>query len=210
MSRTRRGARTQSDGFILNEPANRIVGGSSRASLILKDPRFAAIRRRQRLNAVLTFHDPDSTGQEIRSTDIPLLGLAAREGIMTNYVPASRRNAILALSRWPSVENLALLNELAQLGEDFYARGHALIALGLSGVSLAAPLLVSGMRARDAYERDAAAAGLLMLARKLGPGVVRSLRHTEKNKRVRAALEKVLLRLEKARVGRRRQTSSKR
>jgi len=210
MAKTERAGRKRGDGFLLNEPANRIAGGTSRPSLILKDPRFAAIRRRQRLNAVLTFHDPDKAAPEIRATDIPLLALAAREGVSTNQVPALRRNAILALSRWPSVENLALLSELAQLGEDFYTRGHALIALGLTGVSLSAPLLASAMRARDAYERDAAAAGLLLLARKLGPGVVRALQHTEKDKKIGAALEKVLQRLEKVRAKRQRQISSRR
>jgi hypothetical protein len=56
-------------------------------------------------------------------------------------------------------------------GEDFYVRGHALVALGNTGLSLAGPFLRDRLAASEPTERQSAGTGLRLLARKAGPAL---------------------------------------
>jgi len=178
----------------------------------MKDARFAAIRRRERLNSALIVHDPVDVRDAFSLKDMSILRLAAQEGALTNQVPASRRNAMLALAESTSPENLKLLSELALSGEDFYTRGHAMLALGRSGFSLAAPLLVNGLKAKEGFERNAAKAGLLAFGRKNGPGLLQALCRTDRRTGTQKALQRILDKLKERRFSARprRQVSSRR
>jgi HEAT repeat protein len=189
----------RSDGFRLNEPRTPIVGGKRRPSLLLKNARFAAIRERERLNRVLIVHDPGDSRSMFGLRDRPILRLAAREGVLANQVPAIRRNAMLALAESPSPENLGLLSDLALIGEDFYTRGHAMLALGHSGLKSAAPLLVKGLGAKELFERNAAEAGLVALGRKNGLGFLDALCKTERQTETQKALQRILAKLKEQR-----------
>src|SRR5438874_2250927 len=148
-----RSKRIRRDPFRLNEPRPRIAGGPSRPSLLLKDGAFALIRARARLERLLLQHDPEGRQISLTSRDMGLLRQMATEGSVTNHVPAIRRGAILMLGTSPKPENLELLTELAISGEDFYVRSHALLALGRTGLTLAAPLLRDALGSRAREER---------------------------------------------------------
>ena len=138
-----------------------------------------------------------------------LLRQMASEGAVTNHVPAIRRGAILLLAGSPTSENLALLTELAVSGEDVYARSHALVALGRTGLTLAAPLLRDALRSEDDQERRAAEVGLRLLGGRAGPAIVAALRQNERDAAVRDALGRVIAALTgERRTPRRRRTSS--
>jgi HEAT repeat protein len=147
----------------------------------------------------LIVHDVDGPSPAFSKSDIAILRQVAQQGVLANHVPALRRNAMLALAESPSSESIGLLTELALVGEDFYTRGHAMLALGQIGWTIVAPLLRNGLRAEELFERNAAEAGLLSIARKNGPSVLRAILETEKDKGTRVALQRILGRLEKQR-----------
>jgi hypothetical protein len=197
------------DPFKLNEPSPRIAGGAQRPSVVLKGEAFARIRDRVRLERLLLQHDPDGSAPPVQSRDWSLLRQMASEGTVTNHVPAIRRGAILLLGESPTSENLALLTELAISGEDIYVRGHALVALGRTGLTIAAPLLRDALRSQESEERRAAEAGLRLLGGRAGRSIVAVLREKEGDPAVRAALDRVLAALSgERRTPRRRQISS--
>ena len=198
------------DPFMLNEPYPRIAGGARRPSVVLAGKAFARIRDRARLERVLLQHDPDASSPTVASREASLLRQMAVEGAVTNQVPAIRRSAILLLAESPTSENLATLTELAVSGEDFYTRSHALVALGRSGLTLAAPTLRDGLRSDEREERQAAEMGLRLLGARVGPGIIAALRGSERDAAVREALGRVIAALTgKKTPARTRRTSSR-
>jgi HEAT repeat protein len=198
-------SRIKGDPFRLNEPAARVPGGSRRTSIVIKDAALAAIRGRERLSEILLQHDPNGPALKFTARDMGLLRQIAREGTLTNHVPAIRRSAILLLASSPVPENVELLTELAVSGEDFYVRSHALLALGNTGLKQAAPVLALALRAEGREEKQAAEAALRVLARHAGPTVVAALRERERDEATRGALERVLRALSKPKTETRRQ-----
>jgi hypothetical protein len=180
------------DPFRLNEPVARIEGGVRRASIVAWNRAFASIRARERLYSVLLRHDPDGISPRLSAPDMDILRQIATEGASANHVPVIRRNAILLLATSLTLDNLKLLAELALAGEDFYVRSHALLALGETGLELVAPLLRDALRAEEATERQAAAAGLRALAHRSGPGILRVLREKERDGATRISLDRIL------------------
>ena len=180
------------DPFRLNEPAARIPGGSRRTSIAINDAAFGAIRNRERLSRVLLQHDRGGSTPKLTARDVGLLRQIARESTLTNHVPAIRRSAILLLAASPTPENLELLTELAVSGEDLYVRCHALLALGRTGLKVAAPVLHRALSADGPEERRAAEAALRVLARAAGPAIVSALREGDRDAATRAALDRVL------------------
>lgn len=138
----------------------------------------------------------DGPSPAFSKSDIAILRQVAQQGVLANHVPALRRNAMLALAESPSSESIGLLTELALVGEDFYTRGHAMLALGQIGWTIVAPLLRNGLSAEELFERNAAEAGLLSLARKNGPSVLRAMLETEKDNATRRDLQGIVARLE--------------
>jgi len=182
----------RNDPFRLNEPVARIAGGVQRTSILARDRAFASIRARERLYRVLLRHDPDGILPRLTARDMGILRQIATEGASANHVPVIRRSAILLLATSLTLDNLKLLAELALAGEDFYVRSHALLALGETGLELAAPLLRDALRAEEATERQAAAAGLRALAHRSGPAILRVLRENERDDATRVALDRIL------------------
>jgi HEAT repeat protein len=183
------------DGFRLNEPKVRILGGERRSSVLAKGAQFAEIRRRQKLNQILLLHDPDGSAKPLGLRDMAIVRQIATEGPAANQVPALRRNAIFALSESISRENLELLAELALFGEDFYVRSNALLALGRTGLKVAAPLLRDGLKAEEFHERQAAEVGLAALGRKAGIGFLRGVLENQGDERTSEVLARILVRL---------------
>lgn len=180
------------DPYRLNEPSPRIAGGARRRSTMVRDRAFAPIRERARLEQLLLQHDPDGKPPSIASRDLGLLRQMAIEGALTNQVPAIRRGAILLLAATPTPENLELLVELAMSGEDLYARSHALLALGSTGLKIAAPLLRDALRSPERQERQAAESGLRLLGARVGPEIFAALVENERDAAVRQALGRVV------------------
>ncbi len=197
--------------FKLNEPAPRVPGGARRKSTRVPRGGLALVRRRERLNELLQAHDPEDAERalaEITDEDQPLLRQIAREGAITGVTPRLRQNAIAALARFPTQDNVNLLTELAQHGEDFYIRGHALVALGHTGLALAAPVLRERLGASEPFEVLAAERGLEALARSAGPEVVRAAFAGESRKAIAERGRQLLERLE-AKAGSRRAVRGK-
>jgi HEAT repeat protein len=188
------------DPFKLNEPYPRIAGGARRPAVVLRGDVFARIRDRARLERRLLLHDPDGSAPTPRTRDMSLLRQIATEGAVTNHVPTIRRGAILLLGESPTPENLAILTELAVCGEDFHTRSHALVALGRTGLTLAAPVLRDALRSEHREEQLAAEAGLRLLGSRVGPAIVIALRGSERDTAVRDALGRVIAAL----IGKRR------
>src|SRR5262249_14806507 len=173
--------RIRRDPFRLNEPRLRIAGGAWRPSLVLKEPVFARIRDRARLERLLLQHDPEGSQVSVGARDMGLLRQMATEGAVANHMPAIRRGAILMLGTSPTRENLELLTELAISGEDLYVRSHALLALGRTGLTLAAPLLRDALRSTEREERLAAETGLRLLGARVGSAILAVLRESERD-----------------------------
>jgi hypothetical protein len=155
---------------------------------VLKGDAFARIRDRARLERQLLLHEPDRSTPAMSVRNMSLLRQMAAEGAVTNHVPAIRRGAVLLLGERPTPENLANLTELAVSGEDFYTRSYALVALGRTGLTIAAPVLRDALRAEHREERLAAETGLRLLGTRVGPAIIIALRESERDRAVREAL----------------------
>jgi HEAT repeat protein len=180
------------DPFKLNEPYPRIAGGASRPSVVLKGADFALVRHRARLERLLLQHDPDESAATLSPRDMNLLRRIAVENAAANHVPAIRRSAIQLLGESPTPDNLSVLTALAVSGEDFYTRSHSLVALGRTGLALAAPLLRDALKSDRREERQAAEAGLRLLGGRVGPAIVTALQASEPDRAVRDALGRVI------------------
>jgi hypothetical protein len=195
--------RPSPDGFVLNEPRPRIPGGARRKSIIVSRSTLPGIRQRERVNALLLAHDLEPPIPEPRRIFPPLLRQVAIEGAISNQIPARRYNAILRLARDLTAENLDLLEELARYGDDAYVRGHALVALGTTGLRLVGPVLRDGLAAADTLERDAAVRGLRALAARQSVGLLRQLAQDEARTEVGQRLREVIAAIERGDGGRR-------
>jgi HEAT repeat protein len=185
--------------FKLNEPGARVPGGARRKSTRVPRGQLGLVRRRERLNTLLLAHDPDDAERalaEIGDEDQSLLRQIAREGAITGVAPRLRQNAIATMAHFPSEENLNLLAELAQHGDDFYVRSHALVALGQTGLALAAPILRDRLAAEEPLEAAAAERGLEALADRAGPDVVRAALADESRPIIAERGKRVIERLE--------------
>ncbi len=181
--------------YKLNEPAARIPGGKTRPSVPVEGTRPSDVVNRERLNALLRSHDPETARQalaKITVEDFAILRQMAIEGAVTGTNQRLRQAAIGALGQHPTRENINLLSSLATAGEDAYVRAAALIGLGQSGLAVAAPILREGLAATDALEARSAERALEMLGRSLGPDVVATAFRAEKRAKVLASRDRVL------------------
>ena len=195
----KRDSRNPDDGFRLNEPAAKVPGGARRKSTRVARGGLKLVARREQLNELLLAHDPkeaESAIQQITEADHVLLRQIAREGAITGVSPRLRQNAIAVLGRFPTHDNVNFVAELAQHGEDFYVRSHALVALGNSGSALAAPILREALAAEEPLEVSSAERGFEALAGRVGIDVVRAAFAGETRKVIAARGEELVARLE--------------
>ena len=142
-----------------NEPEIRIEGGPVRASRQVDRSAFPALEARRRVTAALRAHDPDSRSaatKALSEQDYKIIRVIAQEGVVSNVEPTLRYNAIASLAERGTGENLNLLTDLAHFGEDFYVRGHALLALGEAGMQIALPAIARHLGATEPFEQTAA------------------------------------------------------
>lgn len=146
-----------------------------RPSTLVSRDDLPGVRAREEVNRLLRAHDPDTAEANLaRLTDehSRLLRRIARERDTSGRDPSLRRNAVTALGRVISVENLNLLVELAVGDDDEHIRGNALTTLANTGLGLAAPLLADAQDSPSPVEAIAARKGLATLADRLGPDSV--------------------------------------
>ena len=161
-----------------NEPALPIKGGAIRDSRQIDRTELPALAARERVLAVLRAHDPNTrrlAAPALHSSDFPLVRAMAQEGAISNAEPTVRYGAIAALA--PSQDgaaNLNLLAELAHFGEDFYVRGHALLALGAAGLVISLPTIAAHLTAEDSFERTAARRAVALIAEGTSPETVKA------------------------------------
>jgi HEAT repeat protein len=158
-----------------------------------------ALAARERVMAFLRGHDPETQkrkAEQLDEADFAVIRVIAQEGAATNTEPAIRYNAIGALARGALPTNLNLLVDLAQFGEDFYVRGHAVLALGATGLYLSLATIATHLSAEESFEQLAARRAIALLARR---GSLEGLRvHAAliQDGKLREALEHVLDTLE--------------
>ncbi|WP_131742445.1 HEAT repeat domain-containing protein, partial [Actinomadura roseirufa] len=148
---------------------------AERPSTLVNRDDLPGVRAREELNELLRAHDPETAEENLaRLTDrhAPLLRRLALEPGSPGRDPNLRRNAITALGRLVSVENLNTLTEIATGDEDEVVRGSALTVLAGTGLRLAAPLLAGAQDSEHPVEATAARKGLGLLAERLGAGAV--------------------------------------
>ncbi len=146
-----------------------------RPSTLVNRDDLPGVRAREEINVLLRAHDPDVAEANLaRLTDkhSPLLRQIAREHGALSRDPSLRRNAITALGRIISVDNLNLLTELATSDDDERIRGDALTMLAGTGLRLAVPLLADTQDSRNPVESGAARKGLATLTDRIGPAAV--------------------------------------
>jgi len=149
--------------------------GAVRPSTLVNRDDLPGVRAREEINVLLRAHDPDVAEANLaRLTDEhgPLLRQIARDPDVSGRDPNLRRNAITALGRLVSVENLNLLAELATSDDDEVVRGDALTALARTGLRLAVPVLAHAQDSRSVVEATAARKGMAALTERLGPKAV--------------------------------------
>ncbi|MDQ6877667.1 MAG: HEAT repeat domain-containing protein [Candidatus Dormibacteraeota bacterium] len=158
-----------------NQPAPEIAGGRTRASTLAGRQGLLGVLARERVTAILRIHDLDESSRalaELTDADQAMVRQIAREGAISGVEPAVRYKAISALAQRPVAENLNLLADLAQFGEDFYVRGHALIAVGQTGMVVHLAILLPRVGASEQFERAAALHALGTLAARVSPEAV--------------------------------------
>jgi hypothetical protein len=150
------------------QPEPAIPGGATRPSTHADRSAVPGVAARERVLKVLRAHDLDTRDEawaHLDEADVSVIRIIAQEGAASNTEPSVRYSAIAALAERVPVENLNLLSDLASFGEDFYVRGHALLAMGASGLQLTIPLIAIHLRAQDQFERLAAGRAIELLAR---------------------------------------------
>lgn len=152
-----------------NEPRIKIKGGAIRTSKQIDRFEFPVLQARDCVLNVLRAHDPDSQGLAMTvllESDYALVRVIAQEGAISNTEPTVRYNAIAALASSGKPENMNLLVDLAHFGEDFYVRGHALLALGATGMQIALPVIAGHLTAEHRFEQSAARRAIALLTKK--------------------------------------------
>jgi HEAT repeats len=163
-----------------------------RPSLVVDRRGLDRLAMREEVARRLRVHDPDDQ-KPARFTDgeFEILRQIATETNVASPDPWVRRHAISLLAAQPSKANLNALTLVARLGPDVDARGEALLALGRSGLIMAAPILAEALDASDELEAEAAARGIRALAEQAGgPAVLQALprRSAARLKRIEAIL----------------------
>jgi len=191
------------------QPEIVIKGGPRRRSTLVDRADLGAVQARERIVRILQGHDFDAVERsfkELTEADYPLVRLIAQEGAASNFEPAVRYNAISVLGRVVPRENLNLLADLASFGEDFYVRGHALLALGMTGVYAALPLIARHLTAPERFEQLAAARAIEALVRNSSEAAVRARMSVIDDPRQRALIEDIVARTAKGTPGREQKT----
>jgi HEAT repeat protein len=154
---------------VRNEPEIKIKGGAIRTSKRIDRTELPALLARERVIKLLRDHCPDSQGSPLSAlsdSELAEVRIIAQEGAVSNTEANVRYNAIAALAASGTPENLNVLANLAHFGEDFYVRGHALLALGATGMQIALPAIVGHLTATDKFEQSAARRAIALLAKK--------------------------------------------
>ena len=189
------------DDFKLNEPAPRVPGGRRRKSVRFSRSRMPEVARRERLNRLLLNHDPEVAAKnqaKLTEEDFELLRQIAQEGALAGTPPALRQNAIAFLSDRPTPENVNVLESIARRGDDPYVRGAALVALGQTGLRMAAPILADGLDADDPVEAASAEHGVVALGRAIGEPALRAAFEDERRPAVLGRLDGAMRRVREA------------
>jgi len=159
------------------EPQQEIAGGPSRRSTIVDRSGLPAIAGRERVSSLLRTHDlveAERAFDQLTSADRAIVRLIARESAAFGTEPSVRYSAIAALAHNSSPEDLNLLTDLARFGEDFYVRGHALLALGSTGTYAHLEPVLRGLNAEEPFERAAASKALGALAQRTSAEALRA------------------------------------
>jgi HEAT repeat protein len=188
-----------------SQPERRIRGGAIRKSTRVDRGALAGVAARERVERLLLGHDFDALDRslkEITEADYPVVRLIAQEGAATNLEPAIRYKAIAVLARWPQRENMNLLTDLTSFGEDFYVRGHALMALGTTGHYTALPAIARHIEAEERFEQLAARRAVEMLVRLTSAAGVRAHLRMIDDAKLRSRIAEIVERAERAGVER--------
>jgi HEAT repeat protein len=155
--------------FVLNEPLPKIKNGNKRKSIRVTAKEFPARAQRERLNGILLKHDLHTIDKnKLTAKDVDLLKQIAVEGTITNNIPALRYNAIIRLASFPTAETINTLSYLANHGEDYYIRSHAILALGECGIELSIPVIAKSMNDPNLLIHNSAKKALIKLVNKMG------------------------------------------
>ncbi|MDQ0784680.1 HEAT repeat domain-containing protein [Streptomyces sp. B3I8] len=149
------------------EPELPAPGGRHRPSVTVDRGRIPALRVRERVETILRTHDFSEAERafgQLTPEDLVVVRVIAQEGAASGVEPPVRYAAIAALARHPSAANLNLLTDLARLGEDFYVRGHAVLALAHTGSYAHLGAVLAALEATEPFERAAAVKALRHLA----------------------------------------------
>ncbi|EFL37119.1 predicted protein [Streptomyces viridochromogenes DSM 40736] len=166
-----------SDQPVSSEPELPIPGGRHRPSVTVGRSGIPALRVRERVETILRTHDfaeAERAFGEMTPEDLAVVRVIAQEGAASGIEPPVRYAAIAALARHPSTANLNLLTDLARLGEDFYVRGHAVLALAHTGSYAHLAPILAALEATEPFERTAAVKALHHLATVTSEDAVRA------------------------------------
>jgi hypothetical protein len=130
--------------------------------------------------------------QQLDEADFAMIRIIAQEGAAANVEPALRYNAIAALAYGRSSKNLNMLADLAEFGEDFYVRGHALLALGTSGLHLAIGVISRHFEAEERFEQIAASRAIASLVQRSSVEAVKAHGTLLQDPGLRMALDRAL------------------
>jgi HEAT repeat protein len=160
-----------------NSEKHDVPGGPYRHSTIIDKESFSAIRIRERVTSKLLSHDSDL--KELKDLafteeEYEIIRLIAKEGIISGNEPAIRYKAIMAIGNLLSPQNLNTLADLALFNEDFYVRGHAMLALGKTGLFSNLPIIIKGLKSKERFEQVAATRALLRIINETSLSAVRS------------------------------------
>lgn len=161
----------------MNETAGRQEGPTRPSTLVNRDD-LPGVRDREEINVLLTAHDPEvaeANFARLTERHTPLLRQIAREAVTSAVNPNLRHNAIAALARFVSADNLNLLTDLAKHDDDEVIRAHAMTALANTGLQLVVPVLADSLDSPHPIEATAARKGLANLTTRLGRTTVETL-----------------------------------
>jgi len=177
------------------QPELNIRGGVSRPSALVDRSDFPELASRERVLSVLRARDAETREQELKrleEADLAIIRAIAQEGAAANAEPTVRYNAISALVQRSGAENLNLLTDLAEFGEDFYVRGHAVLALGAAGLNMALPMIASHLLAEERFEQLAAQRAIGLIAGYNSLESVRAYASRIQEPKLRPAFERTL------------------
>jgi HEAT repeat protein len=177
------------------QPELDIRGGVSRPSTFVDRSDFPELASRERVLSVLRARDAETREQGLKrleEADLAIIRAIAQEGAAANAEPTVRYNAISALVQRSAAENLNLLTDLAEFGEDFYVRGHAVLALGAAGLNMALPLIAPHLLAEERFEQLAAQRAIGLVASYNSLESVRAYASRIQDAKLRPAFERTL------------------